>query len=116
MGLAKQRGEAGEAMAAAYLELIGCRVLARNVRLAGVQVDLVVEEGRCHVVVEVKMRNRSDYGGAAMAMDHNQSARLARAARTLLGEGARAIRVDVVAVELEPDGARLRHYRSALNE
>ena len=115
MGLAKQRGEAGEAMAAAYLQLIGCRVLARNVRLAGVEVDLVVEEGRCHAVVEVKMRNRSDYGGAAMAIDHRQGARLARAARTLLGEGAAAIRVDVVAVELEPDGARLRHYRSALS-
>ena len=116
MGLAKQRGESGEAMAAAYLQLIGCRVVARNVRLAGVEVDLVVEEGRCHVVVEVKMRNRSDYGGAAMAVNHHQRARLERAARALLSEGARAIRVDVVAVELEADGARLRHYRSALSE
>jgi len=114
MGMAKHRGAAGEALAAAYLELIGCRVLARNVRLAGVEVDLVAADDRCHVVVEVKMRNRSDYGGAAMAVDHAKRARLERAARTLLADGAPAIRIDVVAVDLAPDGARLTHYRSAV--
>ena len=114
MGIAKQRGEAGEALAAAYLELIGCRVLARNIRLAGVEVDLVVEEGRCHVVVEVKTRNRSDYGGAAQAVDRVKQARLERAVRALALEGAPSIRIDVVAVELEPDGAMLRHYRNAV--
>jgi putative endonuclease len=114
MGIAKHRGEAGEALAAAYLELIGCRILARNIRLAGVEVDLVVEEGRCHVVVEVKMRNRTDYGGAAQAVDHKKQARLARAARVLASEGAESIRIDVIAVELEPEGARLRHYRNAV--
>ena len=36
MGLAQDRGRAGEALAAAYLELIGCRTVARNVRLGGV--------------------------------------------------------------------------------
>jgi putative endonuclease len=114
MGIAKQRGEAGEALAAAYLELTGCRVLARNTRLAGVEVDLVVEDGRCHVIVEVKVRNRSDYGGAALAVDRVQQSRLERAARVLAREGADAIRIDVVAVELEEDGARLRHYRNAV--
>ena len=115
MGLAQRRGRAGEALAAAYLELIGCTVVARNVRLAGVEVDLVVEEERCHVVVEVKTRNRNDYGGAALAVDHHQQGRLERAARALLGEGATRIRVDVVAVEVEPDGVRVRHYRNAVS-
>ena len=69
MGLAQERGRSGETLAAAYLELAGLEVLRRNVRLAGVEVDLVAREGRTRVVVEVKLRNRSDYGGAARAVD-----------------------------------------------
>jgi putative endonuclease len=67
MGVAGARGRAGEALAAAYLELRGCVIRARNVRLAGVEVDMLVEEGRTLVLVEVKTRTRGDYGGAALA-------------------------------------------------
>ena len=57
-------GDAGERLAAAYLELAGCTVLERNRRLAGVEVDLIAGEGATRVLVEVKFRGRSDYGGA----------------------------------------------------
>ena len=114
MGIARDHGTAGEALAAAYFELTGCVVLARNVKLAGVEVDLVVEDAGTHVVVEVKTRTRSDYGGAALALGHAQRARLLRAARTL--HDARRIRVDVLCIETSEQGATLRHYRNALCE
>ena len=68
MGKAQERGRAGESLAAAYLELVGCRTVARNMRLGGVEVDLVVYEGSARVVVEVRMRSRADYGGAAATL------------------------------------------------
>lgn len=116
MGLASVRGRAGEALAIAYLELAGCRVIARNRRIAGVEVDALVQDGAAQVVVEVKVRGRADYGGAAAAIDHVKRARLVRAAHALLQEGARCVRIDVVAVDLSPEGATIRHVRSAVTE
>jgi putative endonuclease len=116
MGLARSRGEAGESLAASYLELAGLEVVQRNVRLAGVEVDLLAADGATRVVVEVKVRGRGDYGGAAEAIDAGQRARLIRAARSLEGPAAPAVRIDVVAIEIEADGARVRHYRNAIAE
>ncbi|MBI5711639.1 MAG: YraN family protein [Candidatus Eisenbacteria bacterium] len=116
MGMAQERGRAGEALAAAYLELAGCTVLARNRKLAGVEVDLVVADGRCRVVVEVKLRTRGDYGGPALAVDRGKQQRLARAARALADAEEGPVRVDVIAVELADDGARLLHYRNAVTD
>jgi putative endonuclease len=115
MGVANIRGRAGEALAAAYLELAGCDVLARNHRLAGVEVDVVAREARCRVVVEVKLRNRGDYGGAAAAVDVRKQSRLLRAAQALVGDGAGPVRIDVITVELESTGARIVHYRDAIH-
>ncbi|MGH7741086.1 MAG: YraN family protein [Candidatus Eiseniibacteriota bacterium] len=114
MGIAGAHGRAGEALAAAYLELCGCEIRARNVRLAGVEIDLVVQEGRTQVLVEVKTRTRSDYGGAALAVDAAQRARLLRAAGAL--DASRPKRIDVVAIETRADGAVLTHYRNALSD
>ena len=116
MGLAQDRGRAGEAMAAAYLELLGCRMVARNARLGGVEVDLVVMDGGTTVVAEVRLRTRGDYGGAAATVDHHKKQRLARAALALEQQGARRVRVDVLAIDLSDDGARITHYRNAIME
>jgi putative endonuclease len=116
MGVANMRGRAGEALAIAYLELSGCRVIARNLRLGGVEVDALATDGPSQVVVEVKFRGRSDYGGAAAAVDAAKRLRLVRAARALQLAGARRVRIDVVAVELSPEGATVRHIRDAVTE
>jgi putative endonuclease len=114
MSVAGDRGAAAEAMAASYFELIGCGIEARNVRLDGVEVDLVAQEGGTRVLVEVKCRGRSDFGGAALAVDHRKRFRLLRAAAALQRGHPGPVRIDVVAVDLVPDGASLRHYRGAV--
>jgi putative endonuclease len=114
MGLAQEHGQAGERLAAAYLELAGLQVTRRNVRLAGVEVDLVARDGRARVVVEVKLRGRSDFGGAAGAVDARKRARLRRASLALLAEEEGPVRVDVIAMDLSADGLVLRHVRNAV--
>ena len=116
MGTGKTRGARGESLAACWLELAGFEVLGRNVRLAGVEVDLVAREGDTQVVVEVKLRGRADYGGAAAAVGWVQRERLARAVRALERSGTGQVRVDVVAIETATDGMSLRHYRNAVTE
>ena len=115
MGIAGSRGRAAESLVAAYLELAGVEPVGRNVRIAGVEVDLVVMDRGLHVLVEVKYRGRADFGGAARAMQPAQQSRLLRAAAAV-SAGSRAVRVDVVAVQLMPDGARIDHHRNAVTE
>jgi putative endonuclease len=114
MGAAQDRGRAGEALAAAYLELMGCTFVARNVRLAGVEVDLVVDDGAARVLVEVRVRSRDDYGGAAATILRAKRERMIRAARALEQQGVRHPRVDVLAIDLTRTGATLTHHRNAI--
>lgn len=116
MGTAKTRGARGESIAAAWLDLAGLEVLGRNVRLAGVEVDLVAREGDTRVVVEVKLRGRVDFGGAALAVDSAKRERLTRAARALQQSGVERVRIDVIAIETDSEGFHLRHYRNAVTE
>ena len=113
MGVAKSRGNAAETLAAAYLQMLGVEVLGRNQHVAGVEIDLVAAEGRTRILVEVKYRSRSDYGGAAVAVDRNKRERLLRAACAVESQGG-VVRIDVVAIELNAEGANLRHYRNAV--
>ena len=114
MGLAQDRGRAGEALAAAYLEVLGWKLLARNVRLGGVEVDLVADDRGVRVLIEVRLRSRGDFGGAAATVNRSKQERLVRAARALDQQGVRNVRVDVLAVDLGPEGATLAHYRNAV--
>ena len=47
-------GRAGERAAARYLELCGCRILARNARTFGGELDIVALDGGVLLFVEVK--------------------------------------------------------------
>jgi putative endonuclease len=116
MGLTGERGRAGERLAEAYLELLGARPCGRNVRIAGVEVDLVVDDDRTRVLVEVKLRSRSDFGGAAGAIDHRKRHRLARAASALVQSGISRVRVDVVTIDLDADGASVRRIRNVVED
>lgn len=116
MGITQRRGKAGEDLAVAYLELAGFRLAARNVRLAGVEVDVLADDGATRVLVEVRVRTRGDFGGAAATVDRRKRERLVRAARSLEQQGHTRIRVDVLAVDVTADGARLTHYRNAVTE
>jgi putative endonuclease len=113
VGLARNHGTAAEDLAAAYLTLLGWELAARNTRLAGVEVDLVARDGRTTVLVEVKYRSRSDYGGADAAIDARKRERLRRAALAASASCPR-VRIDIVSVEPSPGGLVVTHHRNAV--
>ena len=57
-----QLGRAGEEEAAFYLEENGYRVLQRNIRLSGGEIDIVAAINRTLVFFEVKTRRTGDFG------------------------------------------------------
>jgi putative endonuclease len=110
-------GAAGEAAAADRLRDLGWTVLGRNLQLAETELDIVaLEPGRrpTLVIVEVRSRTGSRFGGAAESVDRAKVARLYRAAMTLRRLGHAAIspemtslpswRVDLVTMVRQTDG------------
>lgn len=110
-----QFGALGEACAAAYLQAAGYRILAQNVRIGGVEIDLIALHARVLVFVEVKARRSATHGRAEEAVDLRKQTRLVRGACAWLQmqrqSGAslvremRGMRFDVIACELEAQAA-----------
>ena len=89
---AQARGAAAEALAAEHLAAHGLRVIARNVRCRGGEVDLVCLD-RSHVVfVEVRLRRNSRFGGAAESITAAKRRRVMIAAQWWLGGAGRRFR------------------------
>jgi putative endonuclease len=112
----------GEAQAAAYLAQRGYRIVARNVRAGGVEVDLVVERAAVVVFVEVKTRATRAHGAPEEAVDARKRSRLVRAAAAWLheqrrgGRAVRRVRFDVVTCEVQPGGGlAVRHLEGAFD-
>jgi putative endonuclease len=83
----KQRaGDAAEDAACTHLVKNGCRVLARNVRYREGELDVVAQDGSTVVFVEVRLRSRDTFGGAAGSVDRFKRKRLVRAAQHYLAQ------------------------------
>lgn len=68
-------------MAADHLSAKGLRVLDRNFRIRGGEIDLICLDGPTVVFVEVRFRRRADYGGAAASITATKQSRVILAAR-----------------------------------
>jgi putative endonuclease len=112
-------GAEGEARAAAHLEQRGWRILARNVRAGGVELDLVAERRGLIAFIEVKTRRTRLHGLPEEAVDAHKRARLVRGAAAWLAERrlrSRGIRFDVICCEPRSDGVwQLRHLERAFD-
>jgi putative endonuclease len=81
MNTRQAKGEAAEQLAANYLQGRGLRLVERNFRVRGGEIDLICRDGQTTVFVEVRLRSRSDFGGAAASITASKQARLILAAR-----------------------------------
>jgi putative endonuclease len=99
----RERGAAAEALAAEYLERHGLVVIARNLRCKGGELDLICLDGEVLVIVEVRVRRNSDFGGAADSVTPHKQRKLIRAAQYHWQRRpdwqARIVRFDVIAVD-----------------
>lgn len=108
----RERGDRGEAQAAAYLEQNGCVILKRNHCIRGGEVDIIFREGDTTVFCEVKTRSQSRFGSPAEAVDTKKQRRICRAAldyaykKNCIDE---SIRFDII--EIVND--KINHIKSA---
>jgi putative endonuclease len=76
----RELGRRGERRAAWFYRLRGYRIVARNVRSKGGEIDLVVRRGRLLVIAEVKTRQSTAAGEGFDAVDRRKREQLVRLA------------------------------------
>jgi putative endonuclease len=72
------RGRRAERRVAWHYRLRGYRILGRNVRAGGVELDLIVRRGRRLVFCEVKLKQGPGFGDPLEAVDERKRERLRR--------------------------------------
>lgn len=116
----KRLGDFGERLAAAHLEAEGYRIIARNYRHGrDGEIDLVAAAGGVVAFVEVRTRRGQATGAAVESLTAAKQARLLALAEAFVAdhpglplEG----RIDLIAVDLAPNGRllRLEHLEGAI--
>ena len=77
-------GRQAEDLAARFLEKKKLRIIARNYRCRGGEIDLICRNGRTLVFVEVRLRRNSAFGGAAESITNSKQRRIILAAQHYL--------------------------------
>ena len=96
-------GQSAEARAEAYLVKQGLTLVTRNWRCRFGEIDLLMHDAGVLVFVEVRLRSRSDFGGAAASVTPAKQKKLLAAARQYLAalKTLPLCRFDVVALSGE---------------
>jgi putative endonuclease len=109
-------GRRGERAAEKYLRRNGYRIVARNFRAAGAEIDLVAMDGETLVFVEVKTRRSRDAGAPEEAVDKRKQTRMRRAAE-VFAQRYRAdeveMRFDIAAVDASGRRLEIELLRNA---
>ena len=112
-------GREGEDLACRHLERAGIAIVERNYRCRGGEIDIVARDGETIVFVEVKERGGSSHGAAVEAVTREKRRRLVRAARLYAathGLTESPLRFDVVSIDRDSSGPRIRHDEGAFGE
>ena len=114
----KELGRYGESVALHYLEDRGYKLVDRNYNCRYGEIDLIVQQGRELVFVEVKARTSSRFGLPEDAVTRQKIRKLRQVIAVYLQQGAPrhyGLRLDVIAIELELQTKRIldiRHYQN----
>ena len=114
----KLLGDRGERAAVKYLKTQGFRIIAKQYRSSFGEVDIIAEDRRTTVFVEVKTRTSTNDGQPFEAVDLRKQEKITRIALAWLKQHDRleqSARFDVVSI-LWPDESgepQIQHFRNA---
>lgn len=116
MANTRQIGDLGERIAEAFLVLKGYKILRRNFRYAGREIDLVARNADRLIAVEVKLRRADRFGQAVEAIDGRKLARIRVALEAVLSAAPQHVKpqIDVVVIDFAPDLSKMvvRHIEA----
>jgi putative endonuclease len=98
----KELGANGEEIAVRFLKNRGYRILERNYRTKLGEIDIIAEQGRDLVFIEVKTRSATRYGSPLESVTVPKQRKLARVAQEYVSKRGcrnRPARFDVVGIQ-----------------
>jgi uncharacterized protein (TIGR00252 family) len=112
-------GENAEQAACDFLIAKKLLLIERNVRYPFGEIDLLMQDGKELVFVEVRFRRNHRFGGGAASVTSTKRKKIANAAQAWLSSHTRwanaGCRFDVIAVDLHEDAFRFDWIKSAFN-
>lgn len=119
----KDLGDFGEYVAADFLEAKGYRILERNYHTHGGELDLIIEDKKHLIFVEVKTRQSTKYGMPAEAVNWKKQQHMLTATRAYLHQNPtkKEIRFDIIEilalmVDRAPRLQSINHIENAVLE
>jgi len=109
----KKLGFNGETQALEYLLAKHFILLARNFRLKQGEIDLLMQDGKTLVIVEVKTKTNDEFGLAEEEVDWHKQKKLRVLARALTFKYPnQSVRIDVVAI----NGNKINYIYNAVED
>jgi putative endonuclease len=99
-------GAKGEDLAVSFLRKKGYKILERNYRIRGGEIDIIALDGDTLAFVEVKARSSEEFGSALEAITYWKLKALIRAAQVYKSKHKNlpeALRIDAVAILFDKD-------------
>ncbi len=109
-------GAGGEIEAANYLEKKGFRIVERNLRIGGSELDIIAVDGKFLVFIEVKSRSSTDHGAPEEFVDDRKIKKLIAGAKLFSARKEfrdMYIRFDIVSVIYEGEVFKIDHLENA---
>ncbi len=108
-------GKEGEAVAVQYLREIGYRIIAQNVVMGGVEADIVAQDGKETVIIEVKTKSHLGYGLPQEMVGTKKQHQLRRFVQYWVTKHHnQEVRVDVIAVHTGVTPAQIEHLQNVV--
>lgn len=112
----KSTGNEGEEAAANFLVKIKYKILGRNIDLRFGEVDILAEDKKSIVIVEVKTVRGEGFGLAQELVRYKKQKKLKLLARALSQQyPGRTIRIDVIGVDYGEGEPKIEHIINAVN-
>lgn len=111
-------GQAGEDLAAGFLQKHGYQILQRNYSYPGGEIDIIAADGEILAIVEVKTRSDTRHGPPELAVDRRKQRLIQRAAQRFIIQNRLRrpqVRYDIVTVILRGTEGKpeLRLFKNA---
>jgi putative endonuclease len=101
MPTSKAIGDNGEQLALIYLKKAGLKLITRNFRKRGGEIDLIMQDDSTLVFIEVRLRQSNQFGSPIESVTYTKRQKIIRTAQCYLQENTAqylAYRFDVIGI------------------
>ncbi len=110
----KKLGQFGEELAKSFLEKKGLEFIGKNIRLFCGEIDLLMEDKKTLVIVEVKTKKGEEFGKPQEEVDYFKQKKLLQLGSALSQKYPKKdIRIDVLAIKMG-DKSEIEHIKNAV--